>query len=336
VNLATPISQIIIWDRAISMGYAHAHRNATHRLSQTMMRPDPRHLSNLVAVAQHSSITRAAAARGISQPALSNSIAILEKRLGVKLIERGRHGSQMTPFGEIVVRQARAMETLLSDTVEEVRQKLLGSEGPLRIGVTPIAAASLIPDPLTRLMKNSPTVPITVVEGPDDELLEELLARKIELVIGPIMLQRAHSAVSEEILSYDPLSLVVARSSPLSKRRSVSLNELKRPKWVLPTEGSAYRRQVEAIFLTSGVPWPEQSTFTNSVAVMEACLLKSGAVAIVSRLLFSPQAQKRLACIPLKEAGRARALGIMRMRGSEPSPAATRLLEYLRSGSIQP
>jgi DNA-binding transcriptional LysR family regulator len=303
--------------------------------AQIMTRLDPKHLSNLVAVAQHSSITRAAAARGISQPALSNSIAILEKRLGVKLIERGRHGSHMTPFGEIVVRQARAMETLLSDTVEEVRQKLLGSEGPLRIGVTPIAAASLIPDALTRLMKSTPNVPITVLEGPDDELMEELLARKIELVIGPVMIHRPHSAVSEEILSYDPLSLVVARRSHLSKRRSVSLNELKQAKWVLPTEGSAYRRQVEAIFLTSGLPWPEQSTFTNSVAVLEACLLKGNAVAIVSKLLISPYAQKRLACLSLKEAGKARALGIMRIRGSEPSSAAARLLEYLRSASAQ-
>ena len=51
---------------------------------------DPRHLANLLSIAKHGSFNRAATARGISQPALSNSIAQLERRLGVQVLDRTR------------------------------------------------------------------------------------------------------------------------------------------------------------------------------------------------------------------------------------------------------
>ena len=60
---------------------------------------DPRYLANLLSVAKHGSFNRAAAAQGISQPALSNSIAQLERRLGVQVLDRTRSGSQLNEFG---------------------------------------------------------------------------------------------------------------------------------------------------------------------------------------------------------------------------------------------
>ena len=53
---------------------------------------DPKRLLDLLRIAEHGSYTRAAAAQGVSQPALSNSIAALEKALGVRVLERTRHG----------------------------------------------------------------------------------------------------------------------------------------------------------------------------------------------------------------------------------------------------
>jgi DNA-binding transcriptional LysR family regulator len=60
------------------------------------MPPDPKRLLELLQIAKHGSYTRAAAAQGISQPALSNSIAVLERSLGVRLLDRTRHGATLT------------------------------------------------------------------------------------------------------------------------------------------------------------------------------------------------------------------------------------------------
>jgi len=94
---------------------------------------DPRHLANLLSIAKHGSFNRAAAARGISQPALSNSIAQLERRLGVQVLDRTRRGSELNEYGKILVRNAAVIDSVLQHTVDEVRLKRLGVEGPLRI-----------------------------------------------------------------------------------------------------------------------------------------------------------------------------------------------------------
>ena len=56
---------------------------------------DPRYLANLLSIAKHGSFNCAAAARGISQPALSNSIVQLERRLGVLVLDRSASGSHL-------------------------------------------------------------------------------------------------------------------------------------------------------------------------------------------------------------------------------------------------
>ena len=93
---------------------------------------DPRQLANLLAVAKHGSFNRAAAALGLSQPALSNSIRQLERRLGVSVLDRTSSGSTLNEFGNILIRQAQTVEALLLQAGEEVRLRKLGIDGPLR------------------------------------------------------------------------------------------------------------------------------------------------------------------------------------------------------------
>ena len=68
---------------------------------------DRRHLEYFVAVAEHGSFTRAAAALSIAQPSLSHSIAWLERDLGSKLFERHGRGVHLTPSGEALLEPAR-------------------------------------------------------------------------------------------------------------------------------------------------------------------------------------------------------------------------------------
>src|SRR5262245_50964973 len=105
---------------------------------------DPRRLVELLRIAEHGSYTRAAAAQGISQPALSNSIAILEKSLGVRVLERTRNGATLTEFGRLLTTYAEALQSLLSRAADDVRLKKLGMEGSLVVGVSPVACVELV------------------------------------------------------------------------------------------------------------------------------------------------------------------------------------------------
>ena len=101
------------------------------------MRPTLRQLQYIVAVAETGRFHEAARRLHVSQPSLSAQIADVEDQLGVRLIERGRHGALMTPQGTEFVTRAR---TILRD-VEDLKAAMqVGDEvfsGRIRMGVLP-------------------------------------------------------------------------------------------------------------------------------------------------------------------------------------------------------
>src|SRR5664280_2842012 len=142
---------------------------------------DPRRLIELLSIAEHGSFTRAAAARGISQPALSHSMALLERSLGARVLDRGKNGATLTDYGRLLATHAQALTTLLSRASDDVRLKKLGLEGLLAVGASPLACAELVPRAVARLKRESPDILVQIYERPDDQLIEGLRAGEIDL-----------------------------------------------------------------------------------------------------------------------------------------------------------
>ena len=84
------------------------------------MHIDPRYLANPLSVAKYGSFNRAATACGISRPALSNSVAQSERRLGVQILDRSRRGLQLIDYASIVVLNAEVIDAVLQQTADEV------------------------------------------------------------------------------------------------------------------------------------------------------------------------------------------------------------------------
>lgn len=291
---------------------------------------DPRLIIQMLAVSENGSISRAAEALGISQPALSNSIAALEHQLGVRLLDRTRQGSKLTECGVSVSRCASALNSIMSNMAEEVKAKAAGTTGPLSIGVTPIAAATLVPEVIAKLIGSMPDLTLSVIEGSDDHLLDLLVKGNIELSVGPIGVDPVPSSIVEEGLLEDPFALIVRPAHALARVRSLKLGDIVGEQWILPDHGSAYRRHVEAIFLTAGIPLPQSSVNTNSRAMIEELLLRTNRVAIMSQKLMSRRNCAPFVCIKLSDAGVPRKLGIKRLRQVQLSLPASTLMALLR------
>ena len=149
------------------------------------MAPDPKRLLELLQIAKHGSYTRAAAAQGISQPALSNSIAVLERSLGVRLLDRTRHGATLTDFGRLLASHAESLDALLARASEDVRLKKLGMEGSLAVGISPVASVELVPNAIARVKHETPDISVRIYERPDDQLLESLRSGEIDAMVSP-------------------------------------------------------------------------------------------------------------------------------------------------------
>src|SRR5437660_5536059 len=110
-----------------------------------MQRPSIRQLESLVAVADHLSFRRAAAAIGISQPALSAQVAAAEQLLGVQVFERDRRSVLVTPAGEDVVARARMALDAVDTVGDAARRRAEPPVGPLGLGVIATVAPYRLP-----------------------------------------------------------------------------------------------------------------------------------------------------------------------------------------------
>lgn len=301
------------------------------------MELDFRQLGYLLAISQEGSFTRAAARLKMSQPTLSNAITQLERRIGSTVLTRGRHGAQLTDAGRMLIRRAELIEIQMGRAVQDVLHHRAGNVGPLVVGVTPVAAADLVPRALARLRQEVPTAAVSIVEMVFREAMDALLKGTVDLAVGPVGVYPKVEGIEEERLATDPLSIIVRAGHPLSRRRAASLRQLRDVQWVLPNEQGAFQRQLEALFVTAGLGWPMGAVLTNSMTAMKAIVIHGDGVAIMPPHLVALERRVGLLhCIRLVEAGANRALGLSRAQGRELSPVAQRFAEIIRACARDP
>jgi LysR family transcriptional regulator of gallate degradation len=294
------------------------------------MRMDPRHLVNLLAIAKHGSLKLAAAGLGISPAVLSGTISDLEQQLGVPVLERNRWGCTLTVYGKILVRRAQSVDKQLERAAEEISLTVLGIEGPLRVGATPSAMLKLLPQIIERLSQQSRSLALSIIEGLDDALTAALQSGDLDIVVSPLSeLFPLNGEIVEEALFEDPLGIAMSPSNALALRTSVALDELHDASWVLPGPGSAYRRQIEALFVSASMYWPSDCVTTNSPALVEYLVTHTNRVSIVSRIQTNVFNTWDVYAVPLERAGR-RTIGVKWRRGIQLSPLAMKMVEIAR------
>jgi DNA-binding transcriptional LysR family regulator len=293
---------------------------------------DTRQLMNFLAIARLRSFSRAAADRRLSQPALSNSITQLERRVGGRLFERGRHGAKLTPLGETLMRRAENIEIEMNRAAVELKNQPLSVEGPLIVGATPVASASLVPRAVGQLKREFPGLSVHVHETIFHEAMPALVNGSMDLMVGPVGVYPAYKGVVEERLTTDPFTLIVRSGHRLARRRSMSLQDLQGAQWVLPSDHSAFHHQVEALLIVAGVAWPTNSITTNSMVAIKSIVAHSDCVALIPLQLVSLEHELGiLHCIRFVDAGGTRALGVSWAEARALSPMAKRFSEILKT-----
>jgi DNA-binding transcriptional LysR family regulator len=182
---------------------------------------DIRNLRYLVAIRDHGSFAKAAAALQVSQPSLSSNIARLEDRLQVKLFERTASGSTITLLGAFIADQA----TTVIDEVDRLRRAASlvsgGDSGSIRIGVGSALRETHATRLLVELASAKPDLRISVHIGTNDVLLERLKAGELDLAIcGSLGLGLGKGLVATPLFSMTPIA-VASPDHPLAQARRI-------------------------------------------------------------------------------------------------------------------
>lgn len=115
-------------------------------------------LQTLIAIADLGTLAAAAQALHLSAPTVSLHVSELESRLGVGLVQRGRHETRLTPAGSQLVSSGRRLLKQVNDDMDAVRRFAAGSEGKVRLGATAGVIARFLPDVLEALARRRPGI----------------------------------------------------------------------------------------------------------------------------------------------------------------------------------
>ncbi|WP_414440663.1 LysR substrate-binding domain-containing protein [Burkholderia sp. 22PA0099] len=136
-------------------------------------------LRAFLTVAELRHFGRAADALHLSQPALSKQIGALETSVGGRLFERGRHGAELTTFGETFVTDAQSLVRDADEILARARETSGGKRGHLRIGIC-LSVLTLVPPLIAEFRRQHPLVSITLSDLSSAEQTRRMLAGKLE------------------------------------------------------------------------------------------------------------------------------------------------------------
>ncbi|HUC50588.1 MAG TPA: LysR family transcriptional regulator [Xanthobacteraceae bacterium] len=294
---------------------------------------DPKRLIELLRIADHGSFTRAAATLGVSQPALSNSMGVLERMLGVRVFERTRNGASLTEFGQLLAGHAAAIDSVLSRAAGELEAKKRGLEGSLVVGASPVACIDIVPKAVALLLRETPNIVVSIEERADDELIAGLRSGEIDLVVNSAGLLAEGRDIVSETLARDIFVVAMRKGHQLASKKSLLIADLRDAQWVMPSPHTTMSRQIELLFSAENQPWPSQAIITNSITALKSIVMQSECVTISSKKLVELEVRAGcLACVPMRKRHFTREICLRRRRAPR-SPLVERLIAAVRAAT---
>ncbi|MEM9757260.1 MAG: LysR family transcriptional regulator, partial [Pseudomonadota bacterium] len=217
------------------------------------MKLDPKHLAQLSVVVETGSFQSAADRLGLTQPALSRNMKLLETRLGAPLFRRdGRRSipnslSLRLAQNGLAIRLAEEQASVVADQTQS------GVTGELRIGAPPIVAGRFLTNVLAPFMNAHPDCSVELRTGLVHELRSMLDRGQIDVILGPRSLTEQSGAFDFHLILDDRVGILCRAGHPLVARGSLTPTDLEAHAWLAHSRGSLLRQQTEAALIASGV-----------------------------------------------------------------------------------
>ncbi|MEV0558987.1 LysR substrate-binding domain-containing protein [Streptomyces sp. NPDC050597] len=212
--------------------------------------PSLSQLRAFVAVAEHLHFRDAAAAIGMSQPALSGAVSALEETLGVTLVERTTRKVLLSAAGERLAVRAKAVLDEVGALMEEAEAVSAPFTGVLRLGVIPTVAPYLLPTVLKLAHDRYPALALQVHEEQTANLLEGLTTGRLDLLLLAVPL--GVPGVVELPLFDEDFVLVTPMDHWLGGREGIPREALRELNLLLLDEGHCLRDQALDICREAG------------------------------------------------------------------------------------
>src|SRR3954465_1457334 len=213
---------------------------------------DPRRLLTFREVARRASFSRAAEALALTQPAVSQQVAALEREVGTPLLDRRPGGLTLTETGELLLAHADALAARLAAVDAQLGELRAERAAPLRVGAFPSALATIVPAAIAARRAAEPDVAFEAGEGSSADVARGVRGGRLPFGVcfeDAAAPPREHPDVQRHELGLEPMDAAVGPRHPLAKRRRIKLDALAGDTWTAPSpDHLVYRACVAAGF----------------------------------------------------------------------------------------
>lgn len=206
-----------------------------------------------VAVAEELHFGRAATRMYMTQPPLSRQVQLLERGLGIQLLERNNRSVKLTAAGQGFLRDARHILAFSDQAADGARRLARGEAGSLTLGFTAVSAYQMIPQLLARAADELPGLQFTLNEMVSGAQLEALAAQRID--VGFVRQLNDRNALDAQLVSREPLMVALHLDHPLAQQPGISVRDLDQQAFVMyaADEGRYFYDCIAGLFAMTGV-----------------------------------------------------------------------------------
>ncbi len=208
-----------------------------------------RQLQSLVLVARHESVSRAADAMHLTQPAVSLQLRTLEEIAGMALTRKAGRNIQLTAAGEVMAEFSERILRLWEQATDELAALQGVTSGTLRIGAV-TTAEHLLPPLLVPFTLKRPDVRLKLQVGNRTEIINMLARHEIELAIMGTPPRELRTNAAR--FARHPMAFVASPSHPLMKKKKITLNDVLAANLLVRERGSGTRTAVEKLLREEG------------------------------------------------------------------------------------
>jgi len=292
-----------------------------------------RELEVFCKVVELESFSKAAEAVYLVQASVSERVASLEKKIGIRLLDRLGRKVVPTAAGELLYKHAVLLLEMRQTAQSEI-EKFLGLEqGEISMGGSTIPGEYILPDLISRFSKKYPHLSVKLTIADSSEIEKQVLEGKLE--IGVIGSKSQQPNLLCQQLWEDELVLAVPAGHPWARRKAVSLKELQAVPFILREEGSGTLKIIEAYLRESGAgdtgTLQVAARFGTSTAVKEGIKSGLGLSILSARAIDTEVKAGLLKALKVRDLALSRNFFLIRNKLRIASPSCQAMHDFLLS-----
>jgi len=280
------------------------------------------------------SVSRAAEALFISQPAVTQQLQALERELGVVLLERS--GRRLSPSreGQLLYEMAQPLVESLDGLEASFREKVQGLDaGELNIAANSSTILYLLPKIVENFRARHPDVRLTLHNAISADGTDLLREDAVDLAVGSMM-DVPGDLNYAPVYSFEQV-LITPRDHPLASKPRLTLEDLSPYPLILPPRRQVTYRLVDLVFQRARVPYTVALEVGGWEVIKQYVAMGMG-ISIVTAICLTDADREKLAMRPLKDYFPTRSYGVVVRKGKYLSPQARAFIELIQPDLFAP